>query len=121
MQRRNSSSFARPIKFAIVLFLLALVMIVTALPCVAWQSDEESASAQQQQGYPVIVDGYEVFRVRQTLGAASAEFRAQRISAALEELAKAPDYDPTKIQANEEGGVCWATSPVRWWQWGEGY
>ena len=81
------------------------MLALLPLPAVGWQSDEESASAQQQQGYPVIVDGYEVFRVRQNLGAASAEQRAQRISAALEELATAQDFNPQDIKVNDEGGV----------------
>jgi hypothetical protein len=86
---------------AICVVMLALL----SLPAVGWQSEEESASAQQQQGYPVIVDGYEVFRVRQNLGAATAEQRAQRISAALEDLAMAQDFNPQDIKVNEEGGV----------------
>ena len=84
--------------------LLSICNCVT-LPALAWQSDEESASVQQQRGYPVIVDGYEVFRVRQNLGAASAEERALRISARLEELASARDFDPNAITTSEEGGV----------------
>ena len=51
------------------------------------------------------MDGYEVFRVHQNLGAATAEERAERISAGLEELAKAQDFNPEDIKANEEGGV----------------
>ena len=86
---------------AICVVMLALL----SLPAVGWQSEEESASAQQQQGYPVIVDGYEVFQVRQNLGAATAEQRAQRISAALEDLAMAQDFNPQDIKVNEEGGV----------------
>jgi small-conductance mechanosensitive channel len=91
---------------AILMLAIGVVMLaLLPLPALGWQSDEESASAQQQQGYPVIVDGYEVFRVRQNLGAASAERRAQRISAALEELATAQDFNPQDIKVNEEGGV----------------
>ncbi|HEY4932487.1 MAG TPA: mechanosensitive ion channel family protein [Terriglobales bacterium] len=82
-----------------------VMLALLSLPAVGWQSEEESASAQQQQGYPVIIDGYEVFRVRQNLGAATAEQRAQRISAALEDLAMAQDFNPQDIKVNEEGGV----------------
>src|SRR5664279_4265221 len=101
VKRPNMSGLA-PLK--ILVALLFLINLVT-LPSFAWQNDEESASAQTQQGYPVIVDGYEVFRVRQNLGAASAEERAQRISAALEDLAKAQDFNPEKLKSTEEGGV----------------
>ena len=101
MKLPNKPYLASLLNVAALLFLFNLV----TLPAFAWQNDEESASAQQQQGYPVIVDGYEVFRVRQNLGAATAEQRAQRISAALEDLAKAQDFDPENIKVNEEGGV----------------
>src|SRR5664279_1814843 len=101
VKRPNMSGLA-PLK--ILVALLFLINLVT-LPSFAWQNDEESASAQTQQGYPVIVDGYEVFRVRQNLGAANAEERAQRISAALEELAKAQSFNPQDLKADEEGGV----------------
>jgi len=101
VMRPNTSCLAPVLKLAALVFLINLI----ALPSVAWQSDEESASAQQHQGYPVIVDGYEVFRVRQNLGAATAEQRAERISGALEDLAKAQDFNPENITANEEGGV----------------
>jgi len=101
VNRPNSSYLARLLKVATLFFLLNLI----SLPSWAWQNDEESASAQEKQGYPVMVDGYEVFRVRQNLGAATAEQRAERISAGLEELAKAQDFNPQDIKANEEGGV----------------
>jgi len=80
------------------------VLALMPVPSQAW-ADEESATVQEQQGYPVVVDGYEVFRVRQNLGAATAEQRAERISARLEELATAEDFDPRAIQVAEEGGV----------------
>src|SRR5271169_6603718 len=95
----NKPYLASLLKVAALLFLFNLV----TLPAFAWQNDEESASAQQQQGYPVMVDGYEVFRVHQNLGATTAEERAQRISAGLEDLAKAQDFNPADIKANEEG------------------
>jgi small-conductance mechanosensitive channel len=106
---RRASSVKRPtqshrsplVTATAVLFLFTLV----ALPTFAWQNDEESASAQRQQGYPVIVDGYEVFRIHQNLGAVTAEERAERISAALEELAKAQDFNPEDIKVTEEGGI----------------
>ena len=81
------------------------MLVLLPLPAVGWQSDEESAPAQVKQGYPVVVDGYEIFRVHERLGAASAEERAQRISAALEDLATAEDFDPKNLQATDEGGV----------------
>jgi small-conductance mechanosensitive channel len=89
------------LKVAALLFLIHLVV----LPAFAWQNDREGEPVQEVKGYPVMVDGYEMFRVHQALGAASAEMRAERISAALEELAKAQDFNPQDIQANEEGGV----------------
>ena len=52
-----------------------------------------------------MVDGYEVFRIHQHLGAAPAEERAERISARLEELATASDFNPKDIKAAEEDGV----------------
>jgi len=81
------------------------LLIVASVPATAWQSDQESAPEQQNQGYPVMVAGYEVFRIHQSLGAASAEERAERISARLEELASASDLDPAEIKTSEEGGV----------------
>lgn len=101
MKRPNTSYLAPVLTLAALVFLVNLI----ALPSLAWQSDDESASAQQNQGYPVIVDGYEVFRVHQNLGAATAEERAERISAGLEELAKAQNFNPEDITANEEAGV----------------
>ena len=101
MTRPKSSYLVPLIKVAMLLFLLNLV----SLPSLAWQNDEESAPVQERQGYPVMVDGYEVFRVHQNLGAVTAEERAERISAALDELAKAQDFRPEDIKANEEGGV----------------
>ncbi len=106
---RRESSVKRPtqsnrsplVTATAMLFLFTLV----ALPTFAWQNDEESASAQRQQGYPVIVDGYEIFRIHQNLGAVTAEERAERISAALEELAKAQDFNPEDIKVTEEGGI----------------
>jgi small-conductance mechanosensitive channel len=98
----------RPIRRRPVL-LLALaaqlcVFLLSVLPTSA-QTESEGETAQANHGYPVMVDGYEIFRIRQSLGAVSAEERAQRISAALEELARAEDFDPNKLTANEEGGV----------------
>ena len=97
MTRPNSSSLAPLLKVALLVLLLNLV----SLPSQAWQSDQESASVQEQRGYPVMVDGYEVFRVHQNLGAATAEQRAQRISAGLEDLATAENFNPQDITANE--------------------
>ena len=82
-----------------------LILILTSVPAFAWQSDQESAPEQQNQGYPVMVAGYEVFQIHQPLGAASPQERAQRISARLEELARASDFDPAAITIAEEGGV----------------
>jgi small-conductance mechanosensitive channel len=82
-----------------------LVLALLSLPSLAWQNSEESASPQEQRGYPVAVDGYEIFRVHQNLGAITAQQRAERISAALEQLATAEDFDPKAIQATEENGV----------------
>jgi small-conductance mechanosensitive channel len=69
------------------------------------QNDQESVSAQEKQGYPVLVDGYQIYRVRQSLGAASAQERAARISAALEDLATAQDFDPGQFHTVDEDGV----------------
>jgi small-conductance mechanosensitive channel len=99
--RPNRSSLTLLARAAAIVFLLSAV----AAPSWAWQNYEESAPAQEKQGYPVIVGGYEVFRVHQNLGAASAQERAARISAGLEELAMAQDFNPADVKANEEGGV----------------
>jgi small-conductance mechanosensitive channel len=85
--------------------LIVATFLLPSFPAIASQTDNESATAEEKQGYPVIVDGYELFRIHETLGVAPPEVRAERISAALEGLAKAQDFDPSKIQANEEGGV----------------
>ena len=106
---RRESSVKRPNRFRLVPVLrvatLFLLVNLVVLPTFAWQGDEESEPAQERQGYPVMVDGYEVFRIHQSLGAASAEERARRISARLEELVSASDFDPNEIKAYEEGGV----------------
>jgi small-conductance mechanosensitive channel len=81
------------------------VLFLVSFPALATESDNESETAQEKQGYPVAVDGYELFRIHETLGAASPQMRAERISAALEDLAKSQDFDPTKFQVNEEGGI----------------
>src|SRR5271167_4791376 len=91
----NKPYLASLLKVAALLFLFNLI----TLPAFAWQNDEESAPVEEQRGYPVMVDGYEVFRVHQKLGAATAEQRAERISAALEDLAKAQDFNPQDIKA----------------------
>ena len=101
MKRPNTSYLAPLLKVAALLFILNLL----SLPSWAWQNDQEGEPVQEVQGYPVMVDGYEMFRVHQTLGAATAQQRAERISEALEELAKAQDFNPAEIKANEEGGV----------------
>ena len=97
----------RPIRSRSVLlptFAALFFLLLSARPTSA-QSESEGETAQASQGYPVMVDGYEIFRIRQSLGAVSAEDRANRISAALEDLARAEDFDPKKLTANEEGGV----------------
>ena len=81
------------------------ILFLTSVAAFATQSDDESATAEEKQGYPVSVDGYELFRIHETLGAAPPQMRAERISAALEDLAKSQDFDPKKFQASEEGGV----------------
>ena len=87
------------------------MLALLPLPAVGWQSDEESAPAQEKQGYPVVVDGYEIFRVHERLGAASAEERAQRISAALEDLATAQDFDPKNSgRPRKAGSLPFATA-----------
>ena len=81
------------------------ILFLTSFPVLAWQNDNEEASAERKQGYPVSVGGYELFRIHETLGAASPQLRAERISATLEDLAKAQDFDPTKFQVNDEGSI----------------
>ncbi len=82
-----------------------ILLNLVSLPAYAWQSDQEGAPVQEKQGYPVIVDGYEIFRVHQNLGAASAQERAVRISAALQELATVDDFDPSLFKTVDEGSV----------------
>jgi small-conductance mechanosensitive channel len=89
----------------VIMVVLCLVLNLASLSCFAWQSDQEGATAQQKQGYPVVVNGYEIFRVRQNLGAAPAQERAARISAALEDLATAKDFDPNQFRTVDENGV----------------
>ncbi len=86
-------------------FLALILLCLVSLSAFAWQGEQESEPEQQSHGYPVMVDGYEVFRIHQDLGAASAEERARRISVRLEELVSASDFDPNEIKAYEEGGV----------------
>jgi small-conductance mechanosensitive channel len=94
----------RLLSFLAVAALLILLNLVPP-PALAWQNDQESEPEQQSHGYPVMVGGYEVFRIHQHLGAASAEERAERISARLEELARSSDFDPNEIKTSEEDGV----------------
>jgi small-conductance mechanosensitive channel len=82
-----------------------VAILFTSFPALAWQNDHESATTEEKQAYPVTVDGYELFRIRETLGAASPQLRAERISAALEDLAKSEAFDPKKFQVSEEGGI----------------
>ena len=99
----------RPNQHRLLSFLAAaaLLILLNLVPprALAWQNDQESEPEQQSHGYPVMVDGYEVFRIHQNLGAVSAEERAERISARLEELASSSDFDPNEIKILEEGGV----------------
>ncbi len=100
--KRPSTSYLAPLLKVVALL---IILNLLSLPSWAWQNDQEGEPVQEVQGYPVMVDGYEMFRVHQTLGAASPQIRAERISEALEELAKAQDFNPAEIKANEEGGV----------------
>ena len=97
----------KEIRLASLLAVAALLILLNLVPprAFAWQNDQESEPEQQSHGYPVMVDGYEVFRIHQHLGAASAEERAERISARLEEIAGSSDFDPNEIKASEEDGV----------------
>ena len=81
------------------------ILFLTSFPVLAWQTNNEEATAEEKQGYPVSVDGYELFRIHETLGAASPQLRAERISAALGELAKAQDFDPMKFQVHDEATI----------------
>ena len=101
LQRTNRHPIAPPIRAGA----LIIAVFLASLPAFAWQNEEESAPQEEKHGYPVVVDGYELFRIHQTLGAASAQERAARISAGLEELAQAQDFDPKNFTASEEGGV----------------
>ncbi len=96
---------AFPLPAILLLVVHIVVLTLLALPSLAWQNNEESATPEEHHGYPVVVDGYEIFQVHQNLGAAAAPERARRISAALEQLATAEDFDPKAIQATEENGV----------------
>ena len=89
----------------LVLAIHTLMLPLFSISCMAWGSDEESTTAHERQGHPVMVDGYEIFRIRQDLGAATAQQRADRISAALEELVTAEDYDPNAFKTEEDGSV----------------
>jgi small-conductance mechanosensitive channel len=100
--KRLKQHFLAPI-LAVATF--ALFSNLSSLPTFASEGDQESAPEQERQGYPVVVDGYELFRIHQNLGATSAEERAERISARLEELVSASEFDPNQIAASEEGGV----------------
>jgi small-conductance mechanosensitive channel len=92
-----------PVLLLILSGLLCVLLLST--PALSADNESEGETAQVSQGYPVMVDGYELFRIRQNLGAVSAEERAHRISASLQELARAQDFDPSKFTATEEGGV----------------
>ena len=99
MQRLSLYRRARVANFVV------SILLLTSFPALATQGDSESATAEEKQGYPVTVDGYDLFHIHETLGAASPQMRAERISAALEDLAQSQDFDPSKFQATEEGGV----------------
>jgi len=47
-----------------------LMVALLAVPSLTQEKDQESATTQEQRGYPVAVDGYEIFRVHERLGAA---------------------------------------------------
>lgn len=100
---KRSQAFRRPA----MLIVAAGVFMAALFPprTVGWQSEEEGVSAKEKQGCPLIVDGYEIFRIHESLGAATPQERAARISAGLQELATAKDFDPSLFTTVEEGGV----------------
>jgi len=107
---RRGNSTVKRVKAVRLTAILVLAIHTLMLPLfsisgMAWGSDEESATPHERQGHPVMVDGYEIFRIRQDLGAATAQQRADRISAALEELVTAEDYDPNAFKTEEDGSV----------------
>lgn len=79
-------------------------LLVVALLC-SWSllaSAQESAPSPNppEQGYPVTVEGHEVFRIFEPVGPFSASDRAEKVSERLRKLAYAPNADVADLKAN---------------------
>jgi len=85
------------------LFLMVLLALSTAMAgCPLLQGQEPTPSPRHSdQGYPVTVEGHEVFEVYEALGPFSAPDRAQRVSDRLTKLAYAPNIDLTTLTTSE--------------------
>src|SRR5271167_4887898 len=85
------------------LFLMVLLALSTAMAgCPLLQGQESTPSPRHSdQGYPVTVEGHEVFEVYEALGPFSAHERAQRVSDRLTKLAYAPSVDLTTLTTSE--------------------
>ena len=76
-----------PRRLSRVLSLLVLTgLLLAAAPSASAADPNQTTEAQITVGYPVVVDGYPVFEVREFLGANPAEDRANRISRGLQRL-----------------------------------
>ena len=81
-------------------WLFAVLLLLFSAALLAQQAAEHDAPAPEPEGFPVTVEGHEVFKVYEALGPISAHERAQRISARLLKLAYDPSANPDDLRTN---------------------
>lgn len=85
------------------LALLLLALFASSRPAVAQAEDAAPPAAQQaaDAGFPVFLDGEELFRVHSPLGPFSAEERAEQSQERVERIANDPFYSPELLTVEE--------------------
>src|SRR5271157_4990311 len=96
MARRSKSS---GLNLFLTILLRVFAVIASSVLLTAQQSVPPSHPAAQ--GYPVTVEGHEVFQIYQAFGPVSASDRAEKVSDRLEKLVYTPDADLAAITIAE--------------------
>ncbi len=93
----------RPNSSGLNLFVTMLLCVLAGMASSVLLSAQQPAppSDQANPGYPVTVEGHEVFKVNEGLGPFSAQERAQRVSDRLTKLVYTPSADLTAITTSE--------------------
>src|SRR5208337_3539207 len=81
------------------ILLCVLAVMASSVPLTAQQSTPSSDQANQ--GYPITVEGHEIFKVYERLGPFTPEERAQRASERLTKLVYTPSVDVAAITTAE--------------------